>query len=84
VTPDQKCPKCNGERESGFLRDRIGGASRPVQWIAGVPEKSELTGGAKIRKRARYQVEVMRCKECGYLEQYATKRLAPAGLLQND
>jgi predicted nucleic-acid-binding Zn-ribbon protein len=80
---DLTCIKCNGEMELGFLRDHVGGASVPGQWIAGAPEQG-WSGTAKIRNKTRYEVEVFRCSECGYLEQYARIEMPAAGILQND
>jgi predicted nucleic-acid-binding Zn-ribbon protein len=80
---DLTCIKCNGKMERGFLRDHVAnGGSVPGQWIAGVPEQGWR--GAKIRNKTRYVVEVFRCSECGYLEQYARVELPAAGILQND
>jgi hypothetical protein len=79
---ERACIKCNGKMEIGFLRDHVGSATVPGQWIAGQPEQGWL--GTKIRDKTRYAVDVFRCSECGYLEQYAQRELPPAGILQND
>jgi hypothetical protein len=76
------CIKCNSKMEIGFLRDHAGRGSVPGQWIAGTPEQGWT--GAKIRNKTRYAVDVFRCSECGYLEQYARVELPPAGILPND
>src|SRR5262249_46329829 len=80
---DRTCSKCSAPMEVGFLRYRVGTGSFPAQWIAGRPEPSQW-GGVKVRKKPRYQVSVFRCGKCGYLEQYATLELPPAGILSTD
>jgi hypothetical protein len=38
---ERKCPKCGGEMEVGFLRDRSrGNLSQPAEWMEGVPEST--------------------------------------------
>jgi hypothetical protein len=71
--------------ERGFLRDRTHGGNLPVQWIAGAPEMSAFLGSLKLRGKVRYQITVFRCKQCGYLEHYATERLLKdIGFFRND
>ena len=84
---ERACIKCSGKMQIGFLRDQVGSATVPGQWIAGPPEQGWL--GTKIRDKTRYAVDVFRCSECGYLEQYARQQLPAAGIweagiLQND
>ncbi|HEY6249519.1 MAG TPA: hypothetical protein VI685_06135 [Candidatus Angelobacter sp.] len=52
--------------------------NRVVEWIAGLPEIG-WSGSVKTRDKVRFRVEVFRCKDCGYLEQYASKPLPKAG-----
>ncbi len=67
---ERKCPKCGGEMEVGFLRDRSrGNLSQPAEWMEGVPERTWF-GSLKLGS-TRYAVEAFRCEECGFLEQYA-------------
>jgi predicted RNA-binding Zn-ribbon protein involved in translation (DUF1610 family) len=69
--PGRKCPKCGGDMEVGYLRDRSHGAtSRAAEWAEGVPE-STWFGTLKVGATVRYQVEAFRCEKCGFLEQYA-------------
>ena len=73
--PERKCPKCGGEMEVGFLRDRSGSnLSQPAEWMQGAPETTWL-GRFKLGYRmayiTRYTVEAFRCEKCGFLEQYA-------------
>jgi predicted RNA-binding Zn-ribbon protein involved in translation (DUF1610 family) len=67
----RKCPKCGGDMEVGFIRDRShGAASRAAEWAGGVPESSWF-GQVRMGDAVRYQVEAFRCEKCGFLEQYA-------------
>jgi hypothetical protein len=77
--PDRKCAKCSGEMEIGFLRDRAGPGrfkriSGTVEWFAGLPQPSS-DGSIKTRSKTRFRIDVFRCKNCGYLEHYASKPL---------
>ncbi|MGH9570521.1 MAG: PF20097 family protein [Candidatus Angelobacter sp.] len=68
---ERKCPKCGAGMEAGFLRDRMqGGASRPEEWMQGVPETTWFAG-LKLGSSIRFAVEAFRCEKCGFLEQYA-------------
>ena len=68
-----RCPKCKGEMELGFLMDMAHhNVLRPAEWMEGAPERS-FWGGLKTKGRDRFPVRFHRCRECGYLESYATK-----------
>jgi hypothetical protein len=61
---------------TGFLVDAVAGLKRrcaPI-WIEGEAIWSALWG-YQAKGRSRWAVNVYRCKECGFLESYAT---APA------
>jgi hypothetical protein len=65
--------------EIGFLRDRAGtgpfrAISRMVEWFAGRPEPF-WGGTVKTKGKIRFRIDVFRCKNCGYLEHYASKQL---------
>ena len=67
----RRCPKCGGDMEVGFLRDRArGNLSRPAEWMEGAPEITWF-GALKMSSSTRYAVEAFRCEKCGFLEQYA-------------
>ena len=66
----RQCPKCSAEMDRGFQLDMTDSRIRPAVWLGGEPEKSFWTG-VKLRGKVSYEVEVFRCKECGYLEHYA-------------
>ena len=68
--PD-KCPKCAGLFDEGFLLELShGGARSSTEWVSGAPEKS-FWYGLKLDGRAQYQVRTFRCRNCGVLESYA-------------
>ena len=78
--PERKCPKCGGDMEVGFLRDRArGNLSQPAEWMEGAPETTWF-GTLKMGSSTRYAVEAFRCEKCGFLEQYAVGP-AKTGLL---
>jgi len=68
-----RCPKCDGEMETGFLLDCTtwGGprGGRPLKWVEG----AQIGLGVKARPDDPGQIEVdaQRCLGCGYLELYA-------------
>jgi hypothetical protein len=68
-----RCPKCKGEMEPGAIVARGPyGIARPTSWLSGEPEHGFWTG-LKTRGRDRLPTRTYRCRECGFLESYATK-----------
>ncbi len=67
------CPKCSSEMELGFLLDHTYGNLLPAIWIGGFPERS-FWRFAKIRGKTRRRVDSYRCKDCGFLENYAVDK----------
>ena len=65
-----KCPKCSGEMEQGFLLDHNYGTAEASDWIEGPVERSFWTG-VKTRGKERRNIATYRCVGCGYLESYA-------------
>ena len=60
--------------ETGYLVDTMygqGTASTP-KWVVGEPERSIWTG-LKLRGKPRLAVTTYRCRQCGFLESYATE-----------
>jgi hypothetical protein len=74
-TSPQKCPKCSGRMEQGFVVDHSHGARIVSEWAAGPPLKSFWTG-TKLPEE-RLPIGTYRCERCGYLESYARTEFAP-------
>ena len=66
MNTSNKCPKCAGEMQEGFMNDR----SYASQWIVGKPDKG-FFAGAKISSKEKHFIQTFRCAKCGYLESYA-------------
>ena len=75
ATSPQKCPKCAGSLEQGFVVDQDHGNRRVSQWAAGAPMKSFWTG-TKLPEEQPIPIATYRCSSCGYLESYARKEFA--------
>ena len=71
---EDRCPKCGGAKESGFLLDRIlrGQGGKPLLWV----EAAQISHSLAVKPGDDGQVEVdaYRCVECGYLELFAGMR----------
>lgn len=74
--PGKACEKCAGVMEIGFIADYTYGDSDSTvvqnAWIEGELERT--WAGAKIKGKRKYLVETFRCKNCGFLESFATKQ----------
>ena len=57
----------------GWLLDNASGGRGPLQWVEGEHEVSAWTG-SKIRGRAVYATESLRCDACGAVRLYARTR----------
>lgn len=68
-----ECLRCKGKMESGFVGDagHYNSVQRPV-WYSGRYEWS-FWGGLKLGGRKRFPIQTLRCKDCGYLESYASE-----------
>ena len=64
------CPKCRAEMEEGFPVDETSRSRLVGTWVAGSPVKSFWLG-VKIGDRRRLEIQMFRCTQCGYLENYA-------------
>ncbi len=65
------CPKCSDTMEEGYVLDSIATQTKSETWIEGEKPKSvweAITGDTDKRS---FEVEVFRCKGCGYLESFA-------------
>lgn len=72
MEPHNRCPKCNGEMEQGFILDHKDYASGFVsQWQPGEPKKSFWRGVKASKEGPQYEITAYRCSDCGYLESYA-------------
>ncbi len=77
-TPN-RCPKCDGSMEQGFILDASYTALMVSRWAPGPPQKKTLLGmdvGAKPPP-SWIPVGTFRCGSCGYLEAYARDEFAP-------
>ena len=66
----EKCPKCGGRMEEGFVLDQSHSARLVSRWVEGKPVVSFFMG-AKINGRAQRDIVSFRCIACGFLESYA-------------
>lgn len=69
----ERCPKCEGEMEEGFLLDRSHNAFRVAQWAEGAPA-FWFFQILKMGGRRRIPVRTLRCRRCGFLESFAPAR----------
>ncbi len=60
-----KCPKCKGEMEEGFLIPEV--EIEKITWAKSL--KTGLLGLPKVEERS--QIVAHKCKNCGYVENYA-------------
>ena len=70
--PPSSCPRCSGSMEPGYVLDEGYGKRGPAKWVEGPPQFSMWTG-LKLGGRRRIEVATYRCRNCGYLENYATE-----------
>ena len=68
----EKCEKCGGTMEQGFVVDMSYMACEVSSWGKGVPRAGFL-GGTKLPSGTRIPIRIFRCDECGYLEHYARR-----------
>lgn len=66
----EKCPKCGGRMEEGFVLDQSHAARLVSCWVEGTPEMT-FFGNAKIFDRTKRDIRSFRCVACGFLESYA-------------
>jgi hypothetical protein len=73
-TPE-RCPKCDGQMERGFVMDMTYGGRLVSQWSAGAPVRS-LWLGTRVPEEKQVPIGVFRCASCGFLEAYARPEFA--------
>ncbi|MGA3143697.1 MAG: PF20097 family protein [Verrucomicrobiota bacterium] len=72
------CPKCGKQMEEGYILECAFPRGLDVsKWVAGTPDWGGTFFGLKFRplnitRRANLQIRTFRCKQCGFLESYAT------------
>lgn len=71
----QRCAKCGGRMERGFVVDNTYGARVVSHWAAGEPLKS-FWQGTKLPAADMIPIGTFRCSSCGYLESYARDEFA--------
>lgn len=72
----ERCSKCGGTMEQGFIIDNSYAPERIVShWAAGAPRKSFWTG-TKVPQDGLIPIGTYRCASCGYLEHYANQEFA--------
>ena len=76
MSTSQKCPKCPGRMEQGFIVDNTYGALVVSHWAAGAPQKSFWTGTKVPKGDKMIPIGTYRCASCGYLEAYAKPEFA--------
>ena len=69
----ERCPKCEGEMEEGFLLDGSQHAVRVAHWAEGAPSYWFLKL-LKMKGRRKLPVRTLRCRRCGFLESFASAR----------
>lgn len=68
----QRCIRCEGELEKGFLLDRgDSDFTRQVDWASGEPNKAIFRFSAVQSGNRKLAVTTYRCKSCGRLESFA-------------
>ena len=71
--PD-RCPKCSGQMQRGFIIDNAQGGRLVSQWAPGAPVRS-FWFGTKAPDTL-VPIGVFRCAACGFLESYARDEFA--------
>lgn len=66
----EKCPKCGGRMEEGFVLDQSHLTRFVSCWVEGSPEKTFL-GNTKVSDRRQRNIRSFRCVACGFLESFA-------------
>ncbi|EKD86863.1 MAG: hypothetical protein ACD_37C00120G0002 [uncultured bacterium] len=64
MKPNNKCPKCGGEFEEGVTADQMPGGAIKARWATKIR-------GFFLPLENKKNITSMRCKNCGYLENYA-------------
>ena len=71
----QRCSKCTGEMEQGFILDMVHNSRLVSRWAAGAPRKS-FWAGIKLPEEKLIPIGAFRCASCGYVESFARDEFA--------
>jgi hypothetical protein len=71
----QRCPKCSGKMEQGFIFDMAHGTRLVSHWAPGAPQKS-FWFGTRLPEEKLIPIGAFRCESCGFLESYARDEFA--------
>lgn len=69
-----KCAKCKSSMEPGFMLDMGYGRRYASRWVKGKPQSigksffHNVFGNISVKGREIYNIQVLRCSHCGYLE----------------
>jgi zinc-ribbon domain len=74
----QRCGKCGGLMERGFIPDEYRNRNEITVWVRGAPVRHPSTGILDLGGVQMWQVVTLRCTTCGYLESYATDTFGAA------
>ena len=66
----EKCRRCDGELEIGFIVDHMLGSRLQLSWGKGKPARSMMSGVVSPSGLDPVPITTYRCKECGLLESY--------------
>jgi hypothetical protein len=70
-----RCAKCGGLMQTGFIVDRSYGSAFQEEWVQGRPRS--FLYRVILRGARRQKVLTYRCADCGYLESYARAAVCP-------
>ena len=69
VVRDNRCTKCNGRMEQGFLLDNTSGGIANAEWASGEAKRSKWMG-VRMKGRRKLEITAYRCIDCGHIELY--------------
>jgi predicted RNA-binding Zn-ribbon protein involved in translation (DUF1610 family) len=69
------CPKCGNAMQRGFIPDEYRDRNEISVWVPGVPERSPSNGAIELADSQMWRIATYRCRNCGYLESYATDEI---------
>jgi Domain of unknown function (DUF6487) len=75
TTGANRCLRCNGEMEGGFVLDYGLDRKNPATWVEGSPEAGLL--GTTTRGKRQRRISTFRCRQCGWLDSFADPAEAP-------
>jgi hypothetical protein len=66
---DNRCSRCQGALEDGFLADETSNGTADIHWASGPANRSRWFG-VRMKGRRKLAVTAYRCRDCGHLELY--------------